>query len=135
MEMKKIGGQRLRELGSDRHTLDVDYLIYDDTNTELFITAPESDLINAARNNMLAELWEAEKDNDEISLNGLAVLCGWAFINHCQNGNFRKADAKEYDLKFLARISPEPLDLTILKKYAHAGEFSEVEKIIASIRN
>ena len=135
-QMKLIGGQKLKDLGSDRNTLDTDFLVYFEDEDQIFIKAGSSDLINAAAQPMLRELW-AKESADEISLSGLFTLCAWAFVNHCQNGNFRKADAKEYDLKFLSRLvheRGEEIDLGLLEKHLHHGELAEVKNVMENIR-
>jgi hypothetical protein len=128
-----IGGQKLRTLGSDRYTDDTDYLVFR-ADDALFIHEAGCDFVNAAANGLLRDVWETEINDDKISLSGLAVLCGWAMVNHCQNFNFRKADAKEYDLKFLTRISGGKLDLSILRKHLASGEMAEIEKVISEVR-
>jgi len=59
-------------------------------------------------------------------------LKAYAFVQHCQNFNFAKADACEYDLKFLVRnfdVKPN-----IVKRYISSGELSEINKIINSVK-
>ena len=130
--MKKmlIGGQRLRDLGSSRHTNDLDYLIFD-TNQPLFINAPEADYINASKYDLLTALWNVEKDNKEVSVNGMVTLCGWAFINHLRNLNFNKANDKEFDLSFLglyAKKHDVKIDFSLLYKYEVKEMVDEVVK-------
>ena len=48
-----IGGQALRNLGSDRHTNDVDYLVNDLSSSEAFICSEKEDLLNANGNKFL----------------------------------------------------------------------------------
>lgn len=55
-----IGGQALRNLGSDRYTNDVDYLINDKSIKETFITSDEVDYINANGNKFFLEIWNIE---------------------------------------------------------------------------
>ncbi len=108
-----IGGQALRNLGSDRYTDDVDYL-------------------NANGNDFFAEIFNIESGNKQASVQSLLDLKCYAFVQHCQNFNFAKADSCEYDIKFLVRnfnISPK-----IVKKYISLGELSEIEKIIINIK-
>ena len=128
-----IGGQALRNLGSDRHTKDVDFLINDKSTKELFIAEKGIDYINAANNAFFAEIYKAEKGNKQASPQALIELKAYAFVQHCQNFNFAKADACEYDIKFLVRnfdVSPK-----IVKKYVSPGEFLEISKIINSVKN
>lgn len=127
-----IGGQALRNLGSDRYTNDVDYLINDKSTKEAFITSDEVDYLNANGNKLFAEIFEIEKGNTQATAQSLFELKAYAFVQHCQNFNFKKADACEYDLKFLVRnfnCSPK-----IVKKYITSGELSEIVKIINSVK-
>ena len=127
-----IGGQALRNLGSDRHTNDVDYLINDLSSTEAFICSENEDLLNANGNEFFAEIFNIEKYNKQATPQSLLDLKCYAFVQHCQNFNFAKADSCEYDIKFLVRnfnISPK-----IVKKYISLGELSEIEKIINNIK-
>ncbi len=127
-----IGGQALRNLGSDRHTNDVDYLINDLSSTEAFICSENEDLLNANGNEFFAEIFNIEKYNKQATPQSLLDLKCYAFVQHCQNFNFAKADSCEYDIKFLVRnfnISPK-----IVKKYISLGELSEIEKIIINIK-
>lgn len=127
-----IGGQALRNLGSDRHTNDVDYLINDLSSTEAFICSENEDLLNANGNEFFAEIFNIERGNKQATPQSLLDLKCYAFVQHCQNFNFAKADSCEYDIKFLVRnfnISPK-----IVKKYISLGELSEIEKIIINIK-
>ena len=127
-----IGGQALRNLGSDRHTNDVDYLINDLSSTEAFICSENEDLLNANGNKFFAEIFAIENGNEQATPQSLLDLKCYAFVQHCQNFNFAKADSCEYDIKFLVRnfnISPK-----IVKKYISLGELSEIEKIINNIK-
>mgnify|MGYP001073564825 CR=1 FL=1 len=127
-----IGGQALRNLGSDRYTDDVDYLINDESSSEAFICSEEVDFLNANGNKFFAEIFAIENGNEQASPQSLFELKCYAFVQHCQNFNFAKADSCEYDIKFLVRnfnISPK-----IVKKYISLGELSEIEKIINNIK-
>lgn len=123
-----IGGQALRNLGSDRYTNDTDFLINDTTSTKAFITGEEIDYINSNGNKFFAEIFKLECKNTQASPASLLELKAYAFVQHCQNFNFKKADACEYDIKFLVRTFG--VSAKIVKKYVSAGEFSEIEKII-----
>lgn len=132
MEKILIGGQALRNLGSDRHTEDVDYLVNDTSTDNAFICSDSVDYLNANGNKFFAEIFKIENGNEQATPNSLFELKAYAFVQHCQNFNFAKADACEYDIKFLVRnfeITPK-----IVKKYITSGEWSEVEKIIKSVR-
>ena len=123
-----IGGQALRHYGHDRYTNDTDYLVNDKSTTQAFITSEEIDYINANGNKLFAEIFEIEKGNDVATPQSLFELKAYSFVQHCQNFNFAKADACEYDMKFLAReFGCKPV---IVKKYITAGELSEVIKCI-----
>ena len=133
--MKKvlIGGQALRNLGSDRYTNDVDYLVNDTTTTNAFITSEKEDILNANGNKFFADVYKVECDNAEATPQSLFELKAFAFVQHCQNFNFAKADACEYDLKFLVRNFGIK-ESKIAKKYITNGEYSEVVKIINSVK-
>ena len=76
---------------------------------------------------------EIEKNNEQATPNSLFELKAYAFVQHCQNFNFKKADDCEYDIKFLVRN----FGITgskIAKKYMTSGEYSEIEKIIKSVK-
>lgn len=127
-----IGGQALRNLGSDRYTNDTDYLVNDLNSTEAFITSEDVDLLNANGNKFFAEIYNIEKENEQASPQSLFELKAYAFVQHCQNFNFKKADACEYDLKFLVRnFDCKPV---ICKKYVSNGELSEIIKIVNSVK-
>lgn len=138
--MKKIliGGQRLKELGSDRHTDDIDYLIYDSRDNRLFIHDTTGvDLINAAQHPFYAKIWERCESGLSVGLNELLNISIFTFIQHCENFQFEKADAKEYDIKFLVRkilTSNQKIDYSIVKNFISTGAIEEVEKIIASVK-
>lgn len=126
-----VGGKALRNLGSDRHTEDTDYLINIDSK-EAFLHKDGIDYLNANGNRFFAEVYEQEKGNIQATPQGLLELKCYAFVQHCQNFNFTKADACEYDIKFLVRnfdVYPK-----IVKKYISSGEFSEIVKIINSVK-
>lgn len=127
-----IGGQALRNLGSDRHTNDVDYLINDISTKEAFITSKEVDYLNANGNKFFAEIFKIEEGNEQATPQSLFELKAYAFVQHCQNFNWAKVDACEYDMKFLVRNFD--CSAKIVKKYISVGELSEIEKIINSVR-
>lgn len=127
-----IGGQALRNLGSDRHTNDLDYLVNDMSSNDAFIVSESVDFLNANGNKLFAEIFKIEVGNLQASPQSLFDLKAYAFVQHCQNFNFTKADACEYDLKFLARkFNCVPV---LVKKYITPGELSEINKIINSIK-
>lgn len=97
-----VGGQALRNLGSDRYTNDVDYLINDVTTKQAFICSENVDYLNANGNKLFTEIYNIE-NNEQATAQSLFDLKAYAFVQHCQNFNFSKADACEYDLKFLVR--------------------------------
>jgi len=128
-----IGGQALRELGSDRHTNDVDYLINDISTKEAFITSESVDFLNANGNTFFNEIYKIEEGKEIASPQSLLELKAYAFVQHCQNFNFKKADACEYDMKFLVREFGVS-ELKNVKKYITPGELSEIVKIINSVK-
>lgn len=127
-----IGGQALKNLGSDRHTNDVDYLVFDESSKAAFITSEAVDFLNANGNKFFAEIFKIENGNKQATPQSLFELKAYAFVQHCQNMNFAKADSCEYDLKFLVRNFG--CSAKIVKKYVSAGELSEIEKIVKSVK-
>ena len=128
-----VGGQALRNLGSDRYTNDVDYLINDMSSTAAFITGENEDLLNANGNKFFAEIFAIENRNEQATPQSLFELKCYAFVQHCQNFNFAKADTCEYDIKFLVRNFGIESS-TIAKKYISNGEYSEILKIINAVK-
>lgn len=127
-----VGGQALKNLGSDRNTNDVDYLINDTTSNEAFITSETEDLLNANGNKLFSEIYKIEEGNEQATPQSLFDLKAYSFVQHCQNFNFSKADAAEYDMKFLVRnfdCSPK-----IVKKYISRNELLEINKIVKSVK-
>ena len=133
--MKKIliGGQALRNLGSDRYTNDTDYLVNDLSTKAPFITSNEVDFLNANGNKFFAEIFKIEENNDTATPQSLLELKAYALVQHCQNFNFKKADACEYDIKFLVRTFGLN-KVKIANKYMNSGELSEVQKVINSVK-
>ena len=139
-EMKKqlmIGGQALVKMGSSRTTADTDYLVNDLSSKFAFShdSATNTDYCNANGNLFFAAIWNMEKNNNgEIaSPQALLELKAYSLVQHCLNGFFKKADDAEFDIKFLVR----EFNLTSVKianKFMSAGELSEVNKIISSVR-
>jgi len=133
MKQILIGGQALRKLGSDRHTDDIDYLINDESTKQAFITSDKTDYLNANGNKFFKEIFNIEENNEIASPQSLLELKAYAFVQHCQNFNFKKADACEYDIKFLVR----KFNLTGIKtanKYIADFELQEVNKIINNVK-
>jgi hypothetical protein len=127
-----IGGQALRNLGSDRYTNDFDYLVNDLSTTNIFTCSKEVDYINANGNKFFAQIFKAEKGNTEATPQSLFELKAYAFVQHCQNFNWAKVDACEYDLKFLVRnFNCSPI---IIKNHVSEGELSEIVKIVNSVK-
>jgi len=127
-----VGGQALRNLGSDRHTEDVDFLVDNKDSNQAFITGASVDYLNANGNKFFKEIYNIEEGNEQATPQSLFELKAYAFVQHCQNFNFAKADACEYDLKFLVRnfdVKPN-----IVKRYISSGELSEINKIINSVK-
>lgn len=132
-----IGGQALVKLGSNRSTLDTDYLINDLSNDRAFLHDKENniDYVNANGNKFFKAVWEMEADNigEIASPQALLELKAYSLVQHCKNGFWAKADDAEYDMKFLVRIFSLKR-VTVVKDFISAGEYSEVEKIISSVR-
>jgi len=124
-----IGGQALRNLGSDRHTNDLDYLINDTKTKDAFITSKEIDFLNANGNTFFNEIYQIEKENKQASPQSLFELKAYALVQHFQNFNFKKAAACEYDLKFLY-LTFGIKDAPIAKKYMNSGEYSEIMNVV-----
>lgn len=128
-----IGGQALRELGSDRHTNDIDYLVNDISTKEAFITSKDVDLINANGNKFFADVYKIEEGNEIATPQSLLELKAYSFVQHCQNFNWSKVDSTEYDIKFLVRKF-NLKSIKIANKYMTSGELSEINKIINSVK-
>jgi len=126
-----IGGQALRNLGSDRYTNDIDYLINDTSTKEAFIVSEKEDLLNANGNKFFAQIFETEKGNSIASPQSLLELKAYAFVQHCQNFNWAKVDSCEYDIKFLVRTFGLKT-VTKVRNFISGGELSEVQKVINS---
>ena len=128
-----VGGQALKNLGSDRYTNDVDYLINDESTNEAFIVSESVDYLNANGNKFFAEIFNIESGNGQATPQSLFELKAYAFVQHCQNFNFKKADSCEYDIKFLVR-NFGIIESKIARKYMSLGEYSEIIKIIKSVK-
>lgn len=133
-----IGGQALKTLGNDRHTNDVDYLV-NLPGKKTFLTNVEDgvDFINAAgEHKFYMEVWQSEANNNgEIaSPQALLELKAFSFAQHCLNFNFAKADADEYDIKFLVREFGVN-KLRIANKHMTKGELFTVQQVIDSVQS
>lgn len=126
-----IGGQALRNLGSDRYTDDIDFLINDSSTKEAFITSEKEDLLNANGNKLFAAIYKIEAGNEIASPQSLLELKAYAFVQHCQNFNWAKVDSCEYDIKFLVRTFGLK-KVKLANKFISTGELSEVQKVINS---
>jgi len=132
-----IGGQALKELGSDRYTDDIDYLVFSEKHTSPFLTGKDTDYLNAASNSFAGkffnEIYKIEKGNKIASPQSLLELKVFAFVQHCQNMNWAKVDSSEYDIKFLVRKFGLK-STKIVNKYISSGELSEAQKIINEVK-
>jgi hypothetical protein len=130
-----IGGAALVQLGSDRRTEDTDYLINDISNTKAFIhdVASNIDYINANGNKFFSAIYATEAGKEIASPQALLELKAYSFVQHCQNFNWKKVDAAEYDMKFLVRTFGLK-GLKIANKFMTTGELSEVNKVINSVK-
>ena len=132
-----IGGQALVQLGSNRHTVDTDYLVNDKSSKLAFLhdKAANVDYCNANGNKFFAAIWKAESKNigPLASPQALLELKAYSFVQHCLNGNWTKADDAEFDMKFLVR-QYNLTGVKIVNKYVSEGELSEINRVIASVR-
>jgi len=140
MDEKKqlmIGGRALVKLGSNRLTSDTNYLINDPKSKLAFLHDIENNTVylNAKGNKFFAEIWKMEANNigPLASPQALLELKAYNLVQDAKNGFFRKADEAEFDIKFLVR-SFNLTGVKIVKKYITAGELSEIEKIINSVK-
>ena len=132
-----IGGYGLHKLGSSRGSKEIEYLVYDESNTASFIHDVENgkNYYNANGNKFFAEVWKMEENNigEIASPQALLELVTYAFVQHCSNRFFQKADEAEFDIKFLVR-SFNLEDLMIVTKYISPGQLKEINTIIKSVR-
>lgn len=124
-----IGGQALRELGSSRHTNDMDYLVWMEDNYKPFHTFEGNDYINANSSNFFEEIYKSEKGNEVASPQGLFELKAFALIEHYRNGNHNKVNDCVFDLNFL-KINFNVMDFPVLKKYATKAEVTLINELI-----
>jgi hypothetical protein len=132
--MKKllIGGQALKIMGSTRHTDDSDFLV-NEKNLPLFSKDENgNDLLNAAKSKFFMEIWKKENGNEMASPQSLLELKAFAFVEHCQNHFWQKADDCEFDIRFLVRNGAGSLKIAC--KYMTAGQADEINKIIENVR-
>lgn len=120
-----IGGAALRELGSVRHTDDLDYLVWMEDNFTPFHTGDGIDLINANSTNFFESVYRKEEGNAIASPQSLFDLKAFALIEHMRNGNFNKVNDCRYDLNFL-KINFGINDVDSLKKYITKAEHNEI---------
>jgi hypothetical protein len=132
-----IGGAALVKLGSSRQTEDLVYLINDESTDDNFIHDQEKniDYINANGHVFFREIWEMEKNNigEIASPRALLELKAFAFVQHCLNGFWQKADDEEFDIRFLAR-KYNIKETKIVQKYIDKGQQTEIEKVLDSVR-
>ena len=129
-----IGGSALNDLGSPRRTQDTDYLVSIE-GADLFIKHDGVDYVNAAAHPLYKALWELESYNigPLASPQTLLISKAFAFINHCKNGFWQKADDAEYDIKYLVRHCGVR-DISLLQDHVDSGAYKEVQKIIESVK-
>lgn len=132
-----IGGQALVKLGSTRLTKDVDYLVNIEESSNAFIHDAKNniDYCNANGSKFFKAIWKMEEKNvgEIASPQALLELKAYAFVQHCLNGFYQKADEAEFDIKFLVRFF-NLSGLKIVQKYISKAELEEVQKIIKSVR-
>lgn len=124
-----IGGQALRNLGSTRHTDDLDYLVWMEDNFKPFHTSEGVDLINANSTNFFEEIYNTEKGNNQATPESLFELKAFALIEHFRLGNKNKVNDCVFDLNFL-KINFGINDFPILKKYATKAEIQMINDLI-----
>ncbi len=129
-----IGGRALVALGSSRNTLDIDYLVDIPESKEAFIHENGVDYCNASGMKFFREIYKLETGRQMASPQSLLDLKAFAWVQHTLNGNFRKADEAEFDIKFLVREF-NLTSLGVVRKYLADGERAEVEKIIEAVVN
>ncbi len=128
-----IGGRAMIALGSSRNTLDIDYLVNDNEEEKMFIKADGEDYCNAAGFDLFKEIYEIEKGQIIASPQSLLELKAFAFVQHCRNGHWQKADDCEYDMKFLVRKF-NLSEIKIAKKYLDEGAMLEINNIIKNVK-
>lgn len=70
---------------------------------------------------------------EQATPQGLFELKCYAFVQHCQNFNWAKVDSCEYDIKFLVR-NFDIKESRIARKFISDGEYSEIMKVVKSVR-
>ena len=129
-----IGGAALVALGSSRSTKDTDYLICDEGDSRTFIHDTEDvDYINAAASEFFGKIWANEVGNEIASPQSLLELKAYAFVQHCLNFNFQKANEAEFDMKFLV-LEFGLSEVKIVNGFVSAGELHEVNKVIKAAK-
>lgn len=134
-----IGGQALVKLGSQRSTNDIDYLIYksDDRSPFIHDKSNNIDYVNANGHPFFQEVYNLQQQTCELAEIAcpqvLLELKAFAFVQHCKNFHFKKADDCEYDIKFLVRKF-KVNKIKIANKYISNGELFEVMKVISSVK-
>jgi hypothetical protein len=126
-----IGGQALRELGSSRHTDDVDYLIFDENNFNQFIFDQDNnvDYMNGNGSNFAEAIYKLEKGNSIASAQSLFELKAFAYLSHLRNFNQNKMNDCIYDMNFLA-INFNITTVKTLSKFITKQEVLEIENTI-----
>lgn len=124
-----IGGQALRNLGSSRHTNDVDFLVWMEDNFKPFHTSENVDLINANSTNFFEDIYKIEVGNEQASPASLFELKAFALVEHFRNANHNKVNDCIFDLNFL-KINFGITDFPILKKYATQVEIDTINELI-----
>lgn len=133
-----IGGRALAVHGSNRVSLDYDYLVFVENDKTTFLhnqgDNKDEDWINANGHPFFNIIYETEKESLVASKQGLLELKAFAFVQHCLNRNWQKANDAEYDIKFLCRAHPG-LRLQFVQKHITLGQMYEIEKVIKQVAN
>lgn len=127
-----VGGQALKDLGSPRHTNDVDYLVFIDgdyKNQFIFDKENNIDYINGNSSNFFNAIYNLEKGNTIASAQSLFELKAFAYLSHVRNFNQNKMNDCVYDLKFL-NINFGINRLPTLSKFATKSEINEILNLI-----
>jgi hypothetical protein len=127
-----IGGQALRELGSERHTNDVDYLVFDENNFKPFMFDEENniDYMNGNGSNFAEEIYNQEKGNTIASPQALFELKAFSLISHVRNFNANKINSTIYDMNFLIINFKIDTNCPVLSKYITKTELEEVKNML-----
>jgi len=122
-----IGGQALKELGSDRYTDDTDWARFEDGKRFVERTSGGEIIDLAYLGGFGKDIWKSAKPVDGIAdPQTLAELKARALMEHLRQGNWKKVASDEYDLQFLGR-EYGVLELPIFRRHFGDGPAREAE--------